>query len=118
MRRLALSAASLVLAAAAACGGSAAAPAPFAKRAPEVLTQRHHGKTFTVRVGRELSFRLPSGSDAEPRASSRAVDLSRVDYVVDPGFREWIVGAQRPGRVVVSAVLGARTVRIVLLVRR
>jgi len=75
-------------------GASAATPPP----APSVLTQAQSGKTFRVAKGRELTLRL-SGRWAwdEPRPSGAGVDLTPVEYFVDPGYSEWKIATLRRG---------------------
>jgi hypothetical protein len=121
MPRAAVAAVLATLAAGVACSGGTAAGGSVAAgppAAPDVLTQRHAGRTFTLRLGREVALRLPPATERTPRASSRAVSLAPVEYFADPGYREWLVTAERPGRTTLTAVVGARTLRLTLVVRR
>lgn len=98
MRRLGFALAAVALALSLALGASAT---PL--RRP--ITQADSGKTFRVVNGRTLTLRL-SGRwvwDA-PHASSRAVRLTPVEYLVDPGFREWQIEARESRRATVSAL--------------
>ncbi len=72
--------------------------------APSVLTDKDDGRTVSFAVGEETSLRLDSAWFwDEPLVQGDAVELTRVDYLTDPGFMEWIVTAQRTGTAVVTA---------------
>lgn len=64
----------------------------------ESVTEADSGSTVTVAVGQELPLRL--GSDwswDEPQADGAAVSLTRVDYLVDPGYVEWLIVGEQAG---------------------
>jgi len=89
--------AAFALAALAAAGVSSAAQPP--------VTQAASGKTFHVAKGRSMTLRLSNRWRwSEPRTSSRAVELSPVDYFIDPGFREWTIQGRAQGRVTIKSV--------------
>lgn len=71
--------------------------------APSVLTDEDDGRSVVLPLGSELSLRLDSAWVwDEPAVQDDAVALARVDYLVDPGFMEWIVTAQREGTAAVT----------------
>lgn len=80
--------------------GMSQAPEP----APPVLTDVDDGRSFGLDLGSEVSLQLDSAWIwDEPAVQGDAVVLTRVDYLTDPGFMEWIVTAQRAGDAVVTA---------------
>jgi predicted secreted protein len=98
----------------------AAAPA----RAP--ITQASSGKTFHLAKGQSATLRLSERWRwSEPAVSSRAVGLTPVEYLVDPGFREWTIKARKRGVATIraygrpncsSCTLMARRFRITIVV--
>jgi hypothetical protein len=81
-------------------GGMSQSPEP----APSVLTDGHDGRVVSLTLGAETSLRLDSAWFwDEPNVQGDAVVLTRVDYLTDPGFMEWIVTAQQPGTAMVTA---------------
>lgn len=83
-------------------GAGESAPAP--KQAPLVVTEADSGAELRLPAGGETTLRLTSDYVwSEPAVRGEAVTLARVDYFRDPGFAEWVVMAQAPGRAVVSA---------------
>ena len=85
------------LAAIVAVGGSSAPQPP--------ITQAASGKTFHLAKGRSTTLRLSNRWRwSEPRTSSRAVELSPVDYFIDPGFHEWTIDARARGRVTIRSL--------------
>jgi predicted secreted protein len=69
------------------------------------ITAADSGRSFTLAPGDETSLRLSSGYVwSEPTVSSGAVVLSRVDYLQDPGFSEWLVRAASPGTATISSL--------------
>lgn len=71
---------------------------------PDVLTQDDDGRQVTLQVGDEVPLRLDSAwSWSEPRSDGDVVTLSPVDYLVDPGFVEWLVGATSTGTATLTA---------------
>ncbi|GAA2597894.1 hypothetical protein SMC26_04945 [Actinomadura fulvescens] len=62
-----------------------------------MLTERDSGREATVR-GAGLSIRLGHGWVwQEPRVLGGSVRLNQVNYIVDPGYTEWIVAPVRAG---------------------
>ena len=103
----------VVLAATAGCGGSdAPAPADTGSDAPEAdaeaggaITANDSGGSFTLAAGGETSLRLSSDyAWEEPVVEGTAVELSRVDYLQDPGYAEWLVRGVSPGTATISAL--------------
>ena len=99
----------VVLAATAGCGGSdAPSPADTGSDAPEAgdaITANDSGGSFTLAAGGETSLRLSSDYVwEEPVVEGAAVELSRVDYLQDPGFAEWLVRGVSPGAATISAL--------------
>jgi hypothetical protein len=108
--------AALAVAAAAAMAASSATPRP--------ITERSSGKTFRLAKGATATLRLSNRWEwTEPRVSTEAVELTPVEYFVDPGFREWTVEARRRGRATIRATgracaaCATRGFRIVVVVR-
>jgi predicted secreted protein len=76
----------------------AAAPAIAAAPAMAPITQASSGKTFHLAKGQSATLRLSERRRwSEPSVSSRAVGLMPVEYLVDPGFREWTIKARKRG---------------------
>jgi hypothetical protein len=69
-----------VLVALTACGGSAAQPARGPASAPSVVTLKHDGGTFSLRVGRDVEIHLPQRGWIGGKATSRAVDVYTVNF--------------------------------------
>lgn len=83
-------------------------PQPPATRAPvpapQIVTHDDSGETLSLALGREVRLRLDNAwLWNEPVVEGTAVGLVPVDYLVDPGYREWIVSGERTGRALVSA---------------
>ena len=96
--RLALVAA---LAAAALVASLAVAGGAEASHRP-VITQAASGKTF--RLARGLTLRLSSRwSWTTPKLSSRAIKLTPVMYVLDPGFSEWEITVGTGGKATIRS---------------
>jgi hypothetical protein len=86
---------------------------------PPPITQASSGRTFRIAQGATMKLRLTNRwSWSEPRASSKAIELTPVEYLVDPGFREWTIDAQHRGRVTIRAVGRPKCTRCALAVRR
>ena len=86
-----------------ALGCVTAVSASSAVRPP--LTQAASGKTVRVAKGENATLRLSNRWHwSEPRVSSGAVELTPVEYLLDPGFREWTIEARRLGRVTIRSV--------------
>jgi hypothetical protein len=80
-----------------------AASAAASSRPP--LTQASSGKTVHLRKGGSATLRLSSRWHwTEPLSNTKAVELTPVEYLVDPGFREWTIQAQRKGHATIRAV--------------
>ncbi len=94
---------------------TATAAKPKPAKAPNLVSARHHGRTFTVARGRELELRLAPG--AEARTTGRSVRLSPIDFFVDPGYTAWMVSAVSRGTTVLSGRSGGKAFRITLVVR-
>jgi hypothetical protein len=101
----------VLLPALAACGADEPAPggatgtAAPRRAAGDAITAESSGEAFPLAAGAEPSLRL-SGEYLweEPVVEGGAVRLSRVDYVQDPGFSEWLVTALEPGTATISAL--------------
>ncbi len=78
--------------------------APSPQEAPRVITEADSGGEFRLAVGDETSLRLTSEYTwSEPTVRGDEVTLTRVDYIQDPGYSEWIVTAAAPGEAVVAS---------------
>lgn len=78
-----------------------AAPPP--KQPPVAITEADSGEMFALPLGGETNLRLASEyAWDEPVVAGDAVALTRVDYIQDPGFREWVVTAAVPGEATVT----------------
>lgn len=68
------------------------------------ITQADSGKSFRVPRGGEATLRLSNRWRwSDPRASGDAIELTPVEYFVDPGFREWSIAARARGTVTIRA---------------
>jgi hypothetical protein len=101
-----------------ACGGSSAQPSDGAAatpaRAPQVITARHHLRTFRLARGRDVELRLPSG--ALLKSIGRSVSVTQIEFFVDPGYAAWHLGGVAPGRTVLTARAGGKAFRLTLVV--
>jgi len=80
-----------------------AVAASSASRPP--LTQASSGKTIHLAKGGSATLRLSNRWRwSELRATTSAVELSPVEYFVDPGFREWTIDAHKSGRATIRSV--------------
>ena len=69
------------------------------------LTQASSGKTIRLAKGEHATLRLSNGWRwSEPQLSSGAVELTPVEYLIDPGFREWTIDARNRGRVTIRSL--------------
>jgi hypothetical protein len=104
----------VLLVAAAGCGGedapspgdtgTEAGDAPQAE-AGDAIVATDSGSSFTLPLGGETSLRLSSEYLWEdPVVEGGAVRLSPVDYLQDPGFREWLVQGAAPGTATISSL--------------
>jgi len=90
------------VAAAAATGGTGSAGIP--PRAPSVITQSQSGKTYRVARGTSLALRLSGQWQwTEPRPTPQRVELTPVEYFVDPGYSEWKLDAHTRGTVTITS---------------
>jgi hypothetical protein len=101
----------VVLTASAGCGGSdPPTPADTGSDAPEAeagdaITASDSGRSFTLEAGGETSLRLSSEYLwEEPAVEGDAIELSRVDYLQDPGFSEWVMRGVGPGAATISSL--------------
>ena len=69
------------------------------------ITQAASGKTLRMSKGENAILRLSNRWQwSEPRVSSDAIELTPVDYFVDPGFREWTIEPRKRGRATIRAL--------------
>ena len=104
----------------------AAAPAIAAAPARAPITRASSGKTFHLAKGQSAKLRLSERWRwSEPSVSSRAVTLTPVEYLVDPGFKEWTIRARRRGLATIrsygrpncsNCTLAARRFRVTIVV--
>jgi hypothetical protein len=93
---------STLLLTALALGCVTAVSASSAVRPP--LTQAASGKTIHLAKGESAILRLSNRWQwGEPRVSSGAVELTPVEYFVNPGFREWTIDARKRGRATIRS---------------
>ena len=80
-----------------------AVAASSATRPP--MTQQSTGKTFRLAKGATMKLRLSNRWRwSDPTVSTRAVELTPVAYLIDPGFQEWTIDARRHGRATIRAL--------------
>jgi len=99
---------------------------PASAATPPLITPAQTGKTFRIAKGKTATLRLSSKwAWTEPRVSSKAVDLTPVEFFVDPGYSEWVVTARARGKATIRATgipqcahcgLGAQTPRFTIVV--
>ena len=69
------------------------------------LTEQDSGTRVDLAVGEELPLRLGSAwSWSEPVVDGAAVTLTPVDFLVDPGYVEWLVTGTAPGAATLEVV--------------
>jgi hypothetical protein len=69
------------------------------------ITQRSTGKTFRIAKGGSATLRLSNRWHwSTPRTSTKAVELVPVEYLIDPGFREWLIEARARGRATIRSL--------------
>jgi len=91
------------VAAAVAFGCIAAVTASSAVRPP--ITQAASGKVIRLARGEQAKLRLTNRWRwSDPRVSTKAVELTPVEYFVDPGFREWRIDARKNGRATIRSI--------------
>jgi hypothetical protein len=83
------------------CAVSAAAA--LASTSP-AITSRDNGMTFTVQPGGTLTLQLPERRWLNPRVKGAAIRLTQVNFVRDPGYRQWSVTALAPGEATIAVV--------------
>jgi len=72
---------------------------------PPTITQRSTGKTFRLAKGGSATLRLSNRWRwSTPRVSTKAVELVPVEYLIDPGFSEWMVEAHARGRATIRSL--------------
>ena len=118
MRRISPFVAALSVACIVAVAASSATPPP--------MTQRSTGKTFRLAKGDTMKLRLSNRWRwSEPTVSTKAVELTPVAYLIDPGFREWTIDARRRGRATIRSLgkpncstcaLATRSFRVTVIV--
>jgi hypothetical protein len=68
------------------------------------ITQADSGETFRVARGHTMSLRLSNHwLWSTPRASTKGIELTPVEYLIDPGFREWMISGRARGTVTLQA---------------
>src|SRR5512143_848441 len=68
------------------------------------ITQADTGKTFRVALGHSATLRLANRWVwSTPHTSSKAIELTPVEYFVDPGFREWRIAGRARGTATIRA---------------
>ena len=86
-----------------AVGCATAVAASSAVRPP--LTQAASGKTVRLAKGETATLRLSNRWRwSEPLVSSPQIELTPVEYFVDPGFREWTIEARKSGRATIRSL--------------
>jgi hypothetical protein len=96
MRRISLLLTALALCCATAVDASSTVRPP--------ITQASSGKTVHMAKRENAILRLSNRWHwSEPRVSSNVVELTPVDYFVDPGFREWTIEPRKRGRATIRA---------------
>jgi hypothetical protein len=94
---------------------------------PRVITQNQSGKTYRIVKGGTLTLRLSEPWVwTEPSKTPRAIlELTPVEYFVDPGYREWTITGRARGTAVLRSTgrpraggAGAtRLLRVTIVVR-
>ena len=79
-------------------------PPPPPQTGEVLLTEADDGARITVGPDAVVRLRLDSAYVwEEPRLEGDSVELVPVDYIQDPGFREWELHPRAPGTTVVAA---------------
>jgi len=72
---------------------------------PPPMTQRSTGKTFRIAKGATMTLRLSNRWRwSDPSVSTKAVVLTPVAYLIDPGFQEWRVDARKRGQATIRSL--------------
>ena len=75
-----------------------------ASGAARPITQADSGKAFRLKRGGEMTLRLSNRwLWSTPHPSSKGIELTPVEYFVDPGFREWLIEGRARGTVTIRA---------------
>jgi hypothetical protein len=91
------------VAAALALGCIAAVTASSADRPP--VTQATSGKVVRLAKGENATLRLSNRWRwSDPDVSTDVVELTPVEYFVDPGYREWTIDARKSGRATIRSL--------------
>jgi hypothetical protein len=70
-----------------------------------LITQAASGKVFRVAKGDSATLRLSNRWRwSDPSMSTNVVELTPVEYFVDPGFREWTIDARKSGRTTIRSL--------------
>ncbi|WP_380169262.1 hypothetical protein [Jannaschia sp. R86511] len=84
--------------------GTTPGTAPGTAPTGAVLTEQDSGAQVALTVGEERTLRLGSAwSWSEPVVAGDAVVLTPVDYLVDPGYVEWLVSGAATGSATLEA---------------
>jgi len=76
-----------------------------AAMSPRTITQRSTGKTFRLAKDERARLRLSNRWQwSTPRASTKALDLVPVEYLIDPGFREWLIKGRARGSATIRSL--------------
>ena len=68
------------------------------------ITQADSGKAFRLKRGGDMSLRLSNRWHwSTPRPSTKGVELTPVEYLIDPGFREWLIHGRTSGTLSIRA---------------
>ena len=105
MRRLVLLAAAATFGLA--CGSSAGGAGPATTAAPEVtrlvVTERDHGKTLTLRLGRTGRLVVAAGARGRVVATGRSVLVVRIESYAPTSRQQWELRAVRTGTTTITA---------------
>ncbi len=83
-----------------------------------IVTQAWNGRTVELDRGRMARLRLSEHWRwTTPRVAGDTVKLVRVDYEVDPGYREWEIRAVARGTSTIRATRMPGAVRFVVTIR-
>lgn len=75
-----------------------------AQSAPRVITERHGGKTFTLKRSASSVLRLGNKWNwPQPKVRGGTVVLYPVNYESDPGFKEWRITRRAAGTAKITA---------------